>query len=585
MAKPLSVLLTTEGTYPFHQGGVSTWCDILVRDLKSIRYTVYSILMDPFVTQKFPLPEGTELIKVPLWGTEEPSEHLSEAFSKTFLAKQRTNRKSIETRFIPLLEQLIREIVTGGQHPELLADMMLKMHLYFEEYEYKASFKSELAWETHKRIVLEEVAKPDSGWPTPNVYDMIQSMGWIYRFMNILNTPFPKTDVTHASAAAFCGIPCVLSKLKYGTPYMLTEHGIYLREQYLGLGKNRYSPFLNRLLIRLVHAVTALNYHYADQVSPVCAYNTRWETRFNVDPGKIKVIYNGVDKEVFAESAPKRSGPPTVVTVARIDPLKDIKTLIKSAAIVKSRIPDVKFHIYGSVSVQGYYEECLKLRDELELSDTVMFMGHTNNIATAYESGDIVALTSISEAFPYSVVEAMMCGRAIISTDVGGISEALGDTGKLVTPTDYEALADGIVHLLGHPEEARSMAEEARERALSYFTLDKVLESHSISYRRLAAGAAVESTVPARRMSAVFRREQQTALARKAYAFLYNGRYLDAVRHFKLAVMADPDSGAVPLLLLEIAESYNRMGRFDEAFLSMEKHEVLAEWRKIASIA
>lgn len=585
MRKKLRVLLTTEGTYPFHQGGVSTWCDILVRDLKSIEYTVYSILMDPFVTQKFPLPEGTELIKVPLWGTEEPSEHLSEAFSKSFLAKQRTNRKAIETHFIPLFEQLIREIINGGQNPALLADVMLKLHLYFESYEYKASFKSELAWETYKQIVLTEVNRPGSDWPRPSVYGLIQSLGWIYRFMNILNTPFPETDVTHASAAAFCGIPCVLAKLKHGTPFLLTEHGIYLREQYLGLGKNRYAPFLNRFLIRLVHAVTALNYHFADQVSPVCAYNKRWETRFHVDPAKIKVIYNGVDKEVFARKPPRKSGPPTVVTVARIDPLKDIKTLIKAAAIVKTHIPDVRFLVYGSVSVQSYYVECLKLRDELELQETVHFVGHVDQIASAYESGDIVALTSISEAFPYSVVEAMMCGRAVISTDVGGISEALGDTGKLVMPTDYEGLAEGIVHLLRHPEEAGMMAEEARERALNYFTLERVLEAHSISYHRLAAGMPEETVVPLRPVSRAARREQQTVLAAKAYGLMAAGRYMDAIRHYKLAVMADTESAAVPLLLLDIAEAYNRLGRFDEAFLTMEKHELLAEWHKIASTA
>jgi len=77
MSANIKVLLTTEGTYPFHQGGVSTWCDILVKELKSVDYVIYSVLTNPFVTQKFSLLESTTLIKMPLWGTEEPSEHLS----------------------------------------------------------------------------------------------------------------------------------------------------------------------------------------------------------------------------------------------------------------------------------------------------------------------------------------------------------------------------------------------------------------------------------------------------------------------------------------------------------------------------
>ncbi len=576
MGGNIKVLLTTEGTYPFHQGGVSTWCDILVKELKSVDYVIYSILMDPFVTQKFTLPETTTLIKMPLWGTEEPSEHLLESFSQSFLAKRRTKPKEIESKFIPLFTQLIQEIIATNKNPQHLADILLKLHLYFEEYEYKISFKSEYAWAAFKVIILEQVAKSKGDWPRPDIYCLIQSLGWLYRFLNIINTPIPKTDVTHASAAAFCGIPCVLAKLKNKTPFLLTEHGIYLREQYLGLGKNQYSSFLNKFLIRMIHSITSLSYAYADQVSPVCHYNTRWETKFDVSPKKIQVIYNGVDTKVFQESKPQTSGFPTVVTVARIDPLKDMITLIKSAAVVKSRISNVRFIIYGSVSVPGYYQECLELRKELELEETVIFAGHTTNMAAAYNSGDIVALSSISEAFPYSVVEAMMCGRPVISTDVGGIREAVGDSGIMVPPRDYDALADGIVKLLSNVELRNSLSQEARERALSHFTLDKVLELHMKTYSRMAAGTHEDAPVREVVVSFAVRRGQQRLLAERAYAFYTNGMYMDAVRHFKLAIMTAPDSPAAPALMIEVAESYNQLGMYDRAFLEMERHQALA---------
>lgn len=576
MGGNIKVLLTTEGTYPFHQGGVSTWCDILVKELKSVDYVIYSILMDPFVTQKFSLPESTTLIKMPLWGTEEPSEHLLESFSQSFLAKRRTKPKEIETQFIPLFTMLIHEIIATNKNSQHLADILLKLHLYFEEYEYKISFKSDYAWTAYKTIILEHVAKSKGDWSRPDIYCLIQSLGWLYRFLNIINTPIPLTDVTHASAAAFCGIPCVLAKLKNKTPFLLTEHGIYLREQYLGLGKNKYSSFLNKFLIRMIHSITSLSYTYADQVSPVCHYNTRWETKFDVDPKRIQVIYNGVDNKIFQESKAQTSGHPTVVTVARIDPLKDMVTLIKSAAIVKSRVPNVRFIIYGSVSVPGYYQECLQLRKELELEETVIFAGHTTNMAAAYSSGDIVALTSISEAFPYSVVEAMMCGRAVISTDVGGIREAVGDSGIMVPPRDYDALADGIVKLLTNVELRNSLSQEARERALSKFTLDKVLDLHMKTYSRMAAGTHEDAPVIEIVVSLTARRGKQRLLAERAYAFFSNGMYMDAVRHFKLAIMVAPNSPAAPALLIEVAESYNQLGMYDRAFLEMEKHQALA---------
>jgi len=579
MSDKLIVMLSTEGTYPFHQGGVSTWCDILVNELTSVDYVIYSILMDPFVTQKFKLPESAQLIKMPLWGTEEPSEHLSTPFSQNFLAKERTNPKVIRDQFIPLFRELILEMIGTEKNPRRLGHVLLELHLYFHHYEYKISFKSQETWETYKKLVLEYVDQPSSRMGRPDVYSLIQSLGWIYRFLAILNTPIPKSHVTHSSAAAFCGIPCVLAKLKDNTPYLLTEHGIYLREQYLSLGKREYSSFLNTFLIRMIHSITGLSYAYADQVSPVCQYNTRWETKFDVPPERIQVIYNGVDKNVFIEAPKGDQASPTVVTVARIDPLKDILTLIKCAAIVKSRIPDVKFVIYGSVSVPDYYEQCLELREKLELQDTVIFGGHVTNMAAAYHSGDVIALTSISEAFPYSVVEAMMTGKPVVSTDVGGIREALGDTGILVNPKDYEGLADGLVKLLEQPELRASLGQEARERALSYFTLDRVLELHLKSYVRLAVHAdrpAAEE--PAAREAAAARRiAKQRLFMERALAFSAAGMHMDAIRHHRLAIMESPGSAAVPMMLAEIAEAYNRLGQYEKAFLEMEKLRALTE--------
>lgn len=235
------VMLSTEGTYPFHQGGVSTWCDILVKELKDVEFVIYSILMDPFVTQKFQLPESTGLIKMPLWGTEEPSEHLSTPFSANYLAKKRTTKKVVREQFIPLFSEMIEEIMTPDKDPHRFARVLLELHLYFQHYEYKSSFKTEEAWDVYKKIVFRRYNEGGGKLARPDLYCMIQSLGWVYRFMNILNTPVPDAHVTHSSAAAFCGIPCVLAKLKNKTPFMLTEHGIYLREQYLSLGKRESS--------------------------------------------------------------------------------------------------------------------------------------------------------------------------------------------------------------------------------------------------------------------------------------------------------------------------------------------------------
>lgn len=597
MDDKLIVMLSTEGTYPFHQGGVSTWCDILINKLKSVDYIIYSVIMDPFVTQKFKLPRETELVKMPLWGTEEPSEHLKTPFSKAYMAKRRTNSTTVKELFIPLFTELIREIVSLEKNPIQFGQTLLALYRYFQEYDFKISFKSELIWDTYKRLIRETVDDPKNRFGQPDIYCLIQSIGWIYRFFNILNTPVPKAHVSHASAAAFCGIPCVIAKLEHNTPFLLTEHGVYLREQYLSLAKRDYSSFLNTFLIRMIHTVTSMNYAYADQVSPVCHYNTRWERKFDVQPENIEVIYNGVDQRIFKEAPGVRNGSLTVVTVARIDPIKDILTLIRSADIVRRHIPDVKYVVYGSVSVPEYYEECLKLRDQLGLQQTFTFAGHTSNMAAAYQSGDVIVLSSISEAFPYSVVEAMMTAKPVVATDVGGIKEALGNTGILVTPFDSESLAEGTMRLLQNPELRETMGKEGKERALNFFTLDRVLELHLKSYIKLAVGA--KDTADSRSFAEVAAAKQTVGAAKpissaavgiskesarqklfmeRGYALLLNGFYSEAITQFRFAIVEHEESSSTPVLLLEIAFAYKELGEHELAINELEKYELLLQY-------
>ncbi len=566
----LRVMLSTEGTYPFHQGGVSSWCHILVEGLTDLDYIIYSLVMNPFVTQKFSLPENAGMIKVPLWGTEDPSEHLTAPFSSIYTAKRNTGPRVIEEHFIPLFANLITEIVKPDKNPVRFGHLLAELHKYFKYYDYKNSFKAETTWQVFKDILLTYVADRNSKLAEPSVFDLSQSLGWIFRFLVILNTPLPDVQVTHSAAAGFCGIPCILAKLENKTPYLLTEHGVYLREQYLSLSRRMYSSYLSTFLIRLINSVVSLNYAMADQISPVCRYNTRWETMFGVSPEAIKVIYNGVDRELFSP-APEFHVPSrlTVVSVARVDPNKDLVTLIRAAAIVRQRLPEVKFIVYGSITVPEYYEECLALIHELELEGTFIIAGHTDDTPSAYRSGNIIALSSISEAFPYAVVEAMMSGKPVVATDVGGVREALGDCGVIVKPRRPEEFAQALIKLLEDPELCASLGRDARERALNYFTIERMLEVFLDTYRQLAR--VVEPRVAAVNL------RRQKLLAEKGCALAELGYWREAIAQFRSAIEAAAGSPAVPTLLLETARAYNNLGEFELAFAELEKAHAVFE--------
>ncbi|MGZ4031606.1 MAG: GT4 family glycosyltransferase PelF [Tumebacillaceae bacterium] len=567
MTDQIRVLLSTEGTYPYHQGGVSTWCETLVSKMEMVDFVIYSIVGNPFVTQKFKLPANASLQSVPLWGTEEPKEHLEIPFKQFYLPKKHTTETVVREHFMPLFVQLIEEIISEVKDPRKFGHLLAELYDYFQGHDYQVSFKSEETWEIYKELILRATSDKRYRISQPDVYGLVQSLGWVYRFLNIVNTPIPETHVTHSTAAAFCGIPCVIAKIKRKTPFMLTEHGVYLREQYLALSKQPYSSFLTTFLIRFVQSLTSMNYTFADQVSPVCEYNTRWETRFGVPVKRIKVIYNGIDPNVFVEAPPSRNERPTIVMIARIDPIKDVMTFLEAAGIVRDRFPEVRFVVYGSVTVQSYYEECLAKREELQLTESFEFAGHTSNMAAAYQSGDIVALSSISEAFPYSVIEAMMTGKPVVATDVGGVTEALAETGLVVAPRDPNGFAEALLKLLYAPELRESLGREGRERALSFFTLDKMIDLHLKAYIKLAIRAEERVTI-AHRDDALLR---QKLFLDKGKALVTCGLYREAITEFEKALQQKANSPYTPVLLTEISQAYNHLGEYDRAFQELEK--------------
>ena len=149
--------------------------------------------------------------------------------------------------------------------------------------------------------------------------------------------------------------------------------------------------------------------------------------------------------------------------------------------------PDARFILYGKPPKgnEWYYQKCLDLRDRLKLQDNVVFAGFAASAAAAYNEGDFVVLSSISEGFPYSVVEAMMCERTIVGTDVGGVSEALDGCGLVVEPRNPADMARACLELIQDPERTRELGRQAREKALSQFSLQQCNSGYLATYQRL----------------------------------------------------------------------------------------------------
>jgi len=459
-----------------------------------VEFTLWAITGNPYVALKYKLPPNVRrLIHIPLWGALEPMEYIlpEMPMREIYLRRQATTESTIETEFVPLLRRFLRNMQAADADPAECGRVVHQLWRYFQEHDWNATWRSQPAWRTFVREILRPYGtRPHDFLPfeRPSLFDLTTTMRWMYHFLMPLNAPVPRTDIVHATIAGFAGLAGIIAKHEYGTPFLITDHGVFIRERYIAVSEAPFTPFAKRFLLDMAALISRLCYRHADVIAPVANFNRRWETRYGADAVKIETIYNGIDPEVFRPKPkpPKTAHRPTAVAAARVVPIKDIETMIRAAAVARESIPDVHFIVYGSLNADpAYVERCRRLIAELNLEDTFEFGGFHSNPAEIYTEGDISVLSSISEGFPYTVLESMACARPVVATDVGGVQEALEGVGIVVPPRDPKALGEGVVKLLEDDALRLELGRKAREQVLLKFRVSQAVESYWQLYRRL----------------------------------------------------------------------------------------------------
>lgn len=485
----LRIALLTEGTYPYGDGGVSTWCDKLISNLSECSFTIYAVTSQPIQSPRFePLPNVASVVQIPLWGVEQAAEWLgSDKLVSLVRARRRTTDAEINRVFAPALRRFLAGF---NRHASLGPAMegLDAMSRFLREHDYERTVKSAAIWREVLKSLGGEWARSALRGAPATAEDAQICARWLYAFFMPLVAPPPSADLVHATAAAFSAIVGLLAKAQHGTPLVVTEHGVYLRERYIAVADSDMPQLQKAFLVALSSLVSRLCYAQADLIVPVCDFNQRWEIPHGDVRDRLLTIHNSVDVETFvpAEKPAERRDRPTVVVAARVFPLKDIETMVRAAAMVRRGIPDVHFILFGSLTANPKYTARVRsLISELGLEATFELAGVHPRPAEIYNQGDISALSSISEAFPYTVLESMACGRPVVATDVGGVSEVVGDLGKLVAPRSPEALARACVELLSDDALRLTLGRRAREHIVTHFRDEKIYDEYRRLYRRL----------------------------------------------------------------------------------------------------
>jgi len=488
------VLLINWDNYPNNAtGGVYAWEKDLINNMTDYDFAVVNLLSNPNTSGTYVIPANvTNVIYSPLYGCHRHEEFYKHKDQKLFSKILRTTNSVIEQRFMPLYSQLVEELFSDNCNHANLHETIFKLHKFLTTYDAKKCIEHPRAWEIFiQQLVSDYVYKDIKIRDAQLLFQIIQ------RVIQILSIKIPKVDLIHCSLAWFPSFIAIYAKIENNCPVIITEHGVAFRDlsvyhsSYLLNGpSSKLWKFFSGNIIRSIYSI-------ADVLMPVCYANAKWAENIGTLNSKIKVAYNGIDTKKYRPMKIDNDGTegnnkevafanrPTIVYMGRVEVLKDVINLIESMKYVKKQIPNVQCLIYGISTDLNYASQCVELVNDFGLNENVKFMGSTREPEKAYNIADVVVLCSIAEGFPYTIIEAMACKKPIVSTDVGGIREALEGCGLLVKSRHPLELSNALVKLLKDEQWRDDLGATGLQRVRQMYTIEKAINQYRRQYEEM----------------------------------------------------------------------------------------------------
>jgi len=195
------------------------------------------------------------------------------------------------------------------------------------------------------------------------------------------------------------------------------------------------------------------------------------------------------DVDVFLESSEQEIEPKedTLLYAGVLIPRKGLHFLLQAFNQVASSVPSARLLLVGRGQNPSYAHELKSMVNRLGVEEKVEFIDEVpqRELARLMQACRAFVLPTLSEGLPRVILEAMACGKPVIGSKVSGIPEVIeeGRTGFLIPPGDVEALAERLLWLLTHPEEAGAMGRRAREFARGFFSKDSYVKNYASMFK------------------------------------------------------------------------------------------------------
>ena len=485
------VCLILEGTYPYVTGGVSTWThDLLLahseltfhlvtllprnNDLK-LRYTIPANVISTTNVVIQNLPEGREI-----------------------------SPRQIDA-LIDSLEQPLSRIQSRGGLEDL-RDLLAVLKPIRNQLGTRNLLNSRAAWKMLTKMY-------GANFSTSSFLDYFWSwralLGGLY---SVVLADLPAARIYHTVSTGYAGLFAARAHAETGSPALVTEHGIYTNERRIeiamanwlheksatGLQIDAPQRLLRDLWVDTFIGYSRACYEACSEIITLYGGNQQFQMQDGAPAEKLRIIPNGIEYERYAAIPRDRSArPPTVALIGRVVPIKDVKTFIRSAALLRATVPDVKALVLGPTDEDpDYYDECVKLVRHLGLQDTVEFRGRVK-LEDYLGRIDVVVLTSLSEAQPLVILEAGAAGLPAVATDVGACREMLlgpeGENfafspGGAITPLcNPTATAQELAGLLTNRDRYRKCSDAIRQRTKRDYNKTVLDRSYKELYQKYKA--------------------------------------------------------------------------------------------------
>ncbi|MDQ0932484.1 glycosyltransferase involved in cell wall biosynthesis [Streptomyces turgidiscabies] len=512
--------LLTEGGYPYVSGDARLWCDRLVRGLGGHEFDIYALSRSERQEDEgwIELPPQVSRVRTaPLWTAEDDG-----------VVYGRRPRR----RFAEVYGELASSLCAGpgagstadgsdaatAEADRFASALYGLAELARDEGGLVGALRSEAAVRALERACRAPAAQGAAR--EARVPDLLTVAAYLERALRPLSLDWygddglGSVDLCHAAAGGPAALPGLLAHHFSGVPLLVTEYGVPLRAHYLASGADDNAPAVRSLLAAFHGRLASEVYRRAELVTHGNTHTRRWQERCGADREKLRTVYPGMDASHFAEvgESPETGDTDTLIWVGRIEPAKDLVSLLHAFAEVRKAEPKTRLRVIGAATgaeSEAYLGHCRALAAQLFPDEAEGMHAVGDNpvsfeeiggpeaptLAEAYAAGAVVVLSSVVEGFPISLVEAMFCGRATVSTDVGAVVEIIGGTGLVVPPRNPRALAEACVALLRDPARRERLGAAARARAVELFTVEQNVEAFHGIYLEVVARCPVHNVV------------------------------------------------------------------------------------------